>query len=549
MRRMTFLLLAGVVMAIPPAHAAPLHAFTTSTFGPGDMHSWSEVAGTSLTGLAAADGICRARAADAGLTDPDAYVAWLSDRNTDAYCRVFGLTGKKADNCGQASLPVGAGPWLRVDGVPFAGTIEAALADNLVYSSLNVDEFGDQFHDAAESFTATDVDGTFNTVFRNNADCNQWTSAVRDPFGPFPSLGSNLASGGWWTFDEGGVSCDGTRRLTCMQKGRGSPLMGQAQFGHREAFVTSADVTGDLGGIAGADATCQALAASANLQRPEAFKALLASSTSGLNITDRIQHDGPWYRRDGLLFAHNKAELIGGAVTLPLNVTERGEYLAKAVALTGALENGVAHAGFDCYNWALASGSLTSAALVNSVAFAPSGGTNWLGVAQVGCGAPTPPYDTWPRKLFCLSDADDETASARPSISAGFSGNWSDPSPSQGGHGLQIEVLPNNGILAIWFVFNPAGTAQNWIYAQGRYDPASNAVTLAAFLEQGGAFPPRFDANNVTATPWGSLTFTFSDCNNGSVTWTSNATSAAAGYHNVNFPIRRLTSLAGVTCH
>jgi hypothetical protein len=405
MKRLAFLIVASTALGAVPVYADSLYAFTTSTFGPGDMHSWEEVVGTNLTGLAAADGICQARATEAGLTNPGEYVAWLSDRNNDAYCRVFGLSGKKSNNCGQASLPVGAGPWLRLDEVPFAGTIENALSSNLVYSSLNVDEFGNQFHSFAESFTATDIDGTFNTEVENDADCNLWTSAIPD--GPFPTLGSNLSSGGFWTFEDGGVSCDGTRRLMCFQKGPGSPLQGHAQFGHREAFVTSVDVTGNLGGIAGADGTCQALAASANLYRPETFKALLASFTSGLSVTSRIQFDGPWYRRDGLVFAHNKAELVGGAVTLPLNVTESGGYLGTAVALTGAFHNGAAISGFDCGGWTLGSGAIeTSGALVNSIAFAPSGGTRWLDVANVGCGAPAPPFDPIPRKLFCLSDAD-----------------------------------------------------------------------------------------------------------------------------------------------
>jgi plastocyanin len=133
-------------------------------------------------------------------------------------------------------------------------------------------------------------------------------------------------------------------------------------------------------------------------------------------------------------------------------------------------------------------------------------------------------------------------------IVGGISGNWFNPTANQGGHGFQIEVLPNNGMLAIWFVFNPAGTQQNWIYAQGTYDPATNTATLPAFLEQGGAFPPNFDASKLTAPPWGSIKFTFNDCNNGTATWTSNATSAAAGYADTTFPIQRLTNLAGTTC-
>jgi plastocyanin len=139
-------------------------------------------------------------------------------------------------------------------------------------------------------------------------------------------------------------------------------------------------------------------------------------------------------------------------------------------------------------------------------------------------------------------------AAAGQNITGGISGNWFNPTANQGGHGFQIEVLPNNGMLAIWFVFNPAGNAQNWIYAQGSYDPASNVATLPAFLEQGGAFPPNFDSGKLTAPAWGSLKFSFSDCNNGTVDWTSNATSLAAGYADTTFPIQRLTSLAGTTC-
>jgi hypothetical protein len=143
-----------------------------------------------------------------------------------------------------------------------------------------------------------------------------------------------------------------------------------------------------------------------------------------------------------------------------------------------------------------------------------------------------------------------ETASsaAGPRIGAGFSGNWFDPTPGQDGHGFQVEVLPDNGMLVIWFVFNPAGTAQSWIYTQGSYDSLSSSVTLPAFLETGGRFPPNFNSSTLTRTPWGLLTLTFTDCGNGTATWASNPASAAAGYGDVSFPIRRLTSIAGTSC-
>ena len=399
MKRMLGLLLGALAVGAMPGHAAVLRAFATSTVGTGNLHSWDEVKDTALTGLAAADGICQVRAAAARLPEPARYVAWLSDRDDDAYCRVFGLSGKIGDRCGQESLPVGSGPWRRVDGVPFADRIESALADNLVYSTLNIDESGEPLSGPDESFTATGIDGAFNTEI--TADCDRWTSAVQSS--ETPALGSNLASGGYWSFDDHGRSCDQPEHLICLQKGPGSPLDGLGAAGHREAFVSSLDLTGALEGVEGADALCQSLAASAHLYQPEAFKALLASSTFSLDLTERIQFDGPWYRRDGLLFAHDKAELTGGAITLPLNVTETGTYLGTAVALTGATAVGTPQPGFDCGAWGVAPGaSHATAALVNTVALTGTGGARWLDAAEVPCTAPS----ELSRRLFCLSDSD-----------------------------------------------------------------------------------------------------------------------------------------------
>ncbi len=137
---------------------------------------------------------------------------------------------------------------------------------------------------------------------------------------------------------------------------------------------------------------------------------------------------------------------------------------------------------------------------------------------------------------------------ATQNVVSGLSGNWDNPTANQGGHGVQLEILPNNGILAIWFVFNPAGNAQSWIYSQGSYDPASNVVTVPAFLETGGTFPPNFDASKLTVTPWGSLRFTFADCSHGSVDWIGNDASHAAGFMDTSFPIQQLTKIPGTAC-
>ena len=148
-----------------------------------------------------------------------------------------------------------------------------------------------------------------------------------------------------------------------------------------------------------------------------------------------------------------------------------------------------------------------------------------------------------------------------PFVIGGYmSGNWyrapdPDGSHGQGGHGFQLEFTNlNNGALAIWFVYAPVGDSsqtsgsQNWIYAQGSYDPTSNTVTLPAIRLTGAKFPPNFVSTDVKGTPpdppWGTLTFTFSDCNHGTASWVS----TLPGYGSGTLPITRLTQIAGTTC-
>ncbi len=130
-------------------------------------------------------------------------------------------------------------------------------------------------------------------------------------------------------------------------------------------------------------------------------------------------------------------------------------------------------------------------------------------------------------------------------IKPGLSGNWFDPSTNQAGHGFQFEILPNNVMVAIWFVFTPSGSGQTWLFAQGNYDPASDTVTLPTFLSLGAKFPPLFTHADDTVTPWGTMTFKFTDCNNGTMNWNS----TTAGYPPTgSLPITRATTLAGTTC-
>ena len=127
------------------------------------------------------------------------------------------------------------------------------------------------------------------------------------------------------------------------------------------------------------------------------------------------------------------------------------------------------------------------------------------------------------------------------SIGPGTTGNWFDSAES--GHGFSIEVLPGNQMLAQWYVFAPNG-GPVWIVASGPI--AGNSAVLQAFqkIGAGGRFPPNFDPSQLQNQLWGTLTFTFTDCNNGQASWQP----VVAGYSSGSLPITRLTLPLGLSC-
>ncbi len=126
-------------------------------------------------------------------------------------------------------------------------------------------------------------------------------------------------------------------------------------------------------------------------------------------------------------------------------------------------------------------------------------------------------------------------------IGPGFTGAWFDP--AQSGHGLFLEVLQNNALLAWWFTFNPAGTEQSWFGGVGNYS-GNTAVITQVTQTTGGRWIPNFDPSKLVQIPWGTFTFTFTDCNHGKVDFTS----PVPGYGIGSMNLTRLTLPAGLTC-
>jgi hypothetical protein len=309
--------------------------FLTSVTGNGNLGTWAD--GVGKTGLAAGDAICQARSAAAGLTGN--FIAWLSDENDDAYCRILGFAGKKADNCGQTTFPADAGPWVRTDGFPFSTTVAELLDEGKVFVPVATDEFGQPFTVSQVYRTGTGNDGALEAS--EDGPCANWTSGAEAAV-----IGgvSNYTTYAWSR--RASNNCAGDfAGLLCFETGAGASLPNFALPG-KKAFVTSTTGTGNLGtwpgangqsGIAAGDEICRSSAAAAGLQNAQSFKAWLSDANT--NASARIASDGPWVRLDGVVLAENLADLMDGELNTSMSLTETGVYVSGFVR-TGTTRNG-----------------------------------------------------------------------------------------------------------------------------------------------------------------------------------------------------------------
>ncbi|MGD8376074.1 MAG: hypothetical protein PVF68_08030 [Acidobacteriota bacterium] len=157
----------------------------------------------------------------------------------------------------------------------------------------------------------------------------------------------------------------------------------------KTVFVTSTRSAGDLGGLAGADATCQSLADAAGLTGT--YKAWLSDSTA--SAASRLAHATiPYARTDGVIIADDWADLVDDPATDPLLATisldENGDTVGTAATWTGSTYSG-GYFAEACSDWSdgtdASSGRWGRAVLTN------------LGWASYGTAA----CDT-SRRLYCF---------------------------------------------------------------------------------------------------------------------------------------------------
>ena len=115
----------------------------------------------------------------------------------------------------------------------------------------------------------------------------------------------------------------------------------------RRAFTTSATYNGNLGGILGADAKCQALATAANHRGT--YKAWLSDDINA-PAARLTRSPIPYVMQDGTTLANDWADLIDGTIQAPFQVNEVGATVASNIPWTATLATG-AKTSPNCTNW------------------------------------------------------------------------------------------------------------------------------------------------------------------------------------------------------
>jgi hypothetical protein len=137
-----------------------------------------------------------------------------------------------------------------------------------------------------------------------------------------------------WTDDASPADCSGAQRLYCFE---GLP--------YKRVFLTSTTYTGNLGGLAGADAKCQARANAGKLGGT--WRAWL--SVGGTDAKDRIP-DAEYRLIDlSTVVATSKADLIDGMIANNIDRDELG-VLRESFVWTGTNNDGTGTGG-DCNDW------------------------------------------------------------------------------------------------------------------------------------------------------------------------------------------------------
>jgi len=143
-------------------------------------------------------------------------------------------------------------------------------------------------------------------------------------------------------------------------------------------FVTSTTYNGNLGGLTGGDAKCQARADAVSLGGT--WTAWL-STMSGTNAKDRIV-DHAYFLTDGTLVATSIADLTDGTLSATILYNESGTTVGSVTVMTSTRYTGLTYNVVErsCSNWTSSSSGVS--ALLGNTAYTNS---NWTDYQTLAC--------------------------------------------------------------------------------------------------------------------------------------------------------------------
>jgi|GEM_PF-3293460 len=148
----------------------------------------------------------------------------------------------------------------------------------------------------------------------------------------------------------------------------------------KRAFVTSTTYNGNLGGLAGADALCQARADAVSLGGT--WKAYMVSGAMGLSRL--APATVPYVRTDGVRIANNWADLSDESLMAPLNVNESGLPVSGGNVWTG-LTNVGGGTNQHCNNWTYGGGGCLGGSACGGGGEHGAIDNHWDGYYVFGC--------------------------------------------------------------------------------------------------------------------------------------------------------------------
>jgi|GEM_PF-1036861 len=119
-------------------------------------------------------------------------------------------------------------------------------------------------------------------------------------------------------------------------------------------------------------------------------------------------------------------------------------------------------------------------------------------------------------------------------------GTWFDP--VRNGEGWVLQILDDGSAVFLWYTYRPEG-GQAWIIGQGGTVTRNTITFEQTYTTRGARFGAAFNPSDVVLEPWGRVSFTFDNCNSGSVDYRG-----PEGWGAARRALTRLTRVAEQRC-